>query len=195
MRNAFLLSIVAVLLLSSAGLAGILENQGFTLFAPNIIYKAGPAGSAQGGNSATVGQDQRDSDSLGNIALQGQTAVLNQGAVAVGQGGASEVLQTAIANGGQTQATPPPVQNQWLDLLMDQVVDKTGGLGSVQGDQAFVGVQNQIEVGPWGVAGNSNIVGAAQFSALGGGPCSNLGVNTNANLGVTQTNGNGGCCP
>jgi hypothetical protein len=195
MRNAFLLSIGAVLLLSSASLAAILENQGFTLFAPNYLFKAGPAGSAQGGNSATVGQDQRDSDSLGNIALQGETAVLNQGAVAVGQGGASEVMQTALAAGGQTQGTPPPFQSQWLDVMLDQVVDRIGGVGSVQGDQAFVGVQNQIEVGPWGVAGNSNIVGAAQFSALGGGPCSNLGVNTNANLGVSQTNGNGGCCP
>jgi hypothetical protein len=43
------------MLLAPVAFAGILQEQGFGLIAPNFVFRSGPQGTATGGNTTTVG--------------------------------------------------------------------------------------------------------------------------------------------
>ena len=101
-------------------------------------------------------------------------------------------MQNASVNGLQSQLVMPgkrgfQAQGQSLTVGLDNVVRKTGGVGGAAGAQGFVGGQSQILVTPGGTSVNSQVVGAAQFASVSGGPGSNVVVNNSLDVQMGQS--------
>ena len=177
MFRKFLLSAVVVLLLSSGALAGIGQLQGYSIGAVNLVERAGLLGSAEGGNSVMVSHGQEIyKPGTNSHAIQEGTGILIQSAVTEGIGGLSGVAQGASVQSLQGQLTGPfgsTAQGQCLNLGLEQLAIKTGGIGAAVGAQGFVGSQTQIIATPSMVSAESQFVGATQYSAVAGGPLSN----------------------
>ncbi|MBA7698205.1 hypothetical protein ES703_106880 [subsurface metagenome] len=174
MLKRFTLSVVIILLLSSGAFALVGQAEGFSIEASNLVGRRGGVGSAQGGNMLTAYHDQVGFDArTGTIAIQQEGGVLGQTATAAGVGGRSGVGQEALVCGLQGQlATNPQIQGQVLGVRLGQGAYKSGGVGGAVGGQAFVGGQSQILCSPTGTSAQSQFVGAGQYSAVSGGPCS-----------------------
>jgi hypothetical protein len=165
------------------------------LLAPNWVFRTGPQGSATGGNTATVGHNQNATDPGGTVALQEETGILTQSASASGSGGITQVSQETVAEGNQMQNKSNPQQQLEAAILnLKQNASKIHGMGSAMGAQGFVGTQNQTIAGPGGTSAESQIVGAAQYSTIEGGDCSEGMVDQNLVITVTQSNTNSPCC-
>ena len=200
MHRKCILSITAVLLLSSGtfavgyhpgGPSIIGQGQGFSIDAFNVVGRYGVVGSAEGGNMVMVGHAQEAHDiATGTAALQEETAILTQSASAVGVGGASGVVEEAIINGAQGQIVGPGMraEGQALDVGLNTVVHQAGSIGGAVGAQGFVGAQNQLEITPNGISAGSQFVGAAQFSAVSGGPWSCVVVDNGLDVSLNQNN-------
>jgi len=143
-------SVVVVLLLSSGAFAFIGQVEGFSIEACNLVGRSGGVGSAQGGNMLTAYHDQVGFDACtGTIAIQQEGGVL-----------------------GQTAATNPQMQGQVLGVRLGQAASKSSGVGGAVGGQTFVGEQSQTILSLHGTSVQSQFVGAGQYSAVSGGPCS-----------------------
>jgi len=180
MLRSFSLSVAVILLLSSGVFAAIGQAAGFSINALNMVQRVGGAGWAESGNIVMVGHGQM-TYTAGTAAIQRETGILIQGARVAGIGGTTTVMQNASVSGlqGQIVATGTPgiqAQGQSLNVGLDNVVLKAGGIGSATGAQGFVGAQDQVMITPNGIGTNSQIVGAAQFASVSGGPGSNVVV-------------------
>ena len=180
MLRKFVFSAVVVLLLSSGALAGIGQLQGYSIGAVNLVERTGWLGSAEGGNSIMVSHGQEIyKPSSNSHAIQEETGILIQSAVTQGIGGSSGVAQGASVQSLQGQlaiSQGPMVQGQALKLDLEQIAVKAGGVGAAVGAQGFVGSQIQIIATPRMTSAESQFVGATQYSAVAGGPWSNVVV-------------------
>lgn len=190
MLRKFILSAVVVLLLSSGALAGIGQLQGYSIGAVNLVERTGWLGSAEGGNSMMVSHGQEIyKPSTNSHAIQEETGILIQSAVTQGIGGLSGVAQSGSVQSLQGQlaiSRGPMVQGQALTLGLEQIAVKTGGIGAAVGAQGFVGSQTQIIATPRMISAESQFVGATQYSALAGGPMSNIVVENVLNVQIGQ---------
>jgi len=180
MLRKFLLSAVVILLLSSGALAGIGQLQGYSIGAVNLVGRTGWLGSAEGGNSIMVSHGQEIyKPSSNSLAIQEETGILIQSANTEGIGGLSGVAQSGSVQSLQGQlaiSRGPQAQGQALKLGLDQIAVKTGGIGVAVGAQGFVGSQTQLIATPRMTSAESQFVGATQYSAVAGGPRSNIVV-------------------
>ena len=191
MLRGFSLSVAVILLLSSGVFAAIGQAEGFSIGALNMVQRVGGAGWAQGGNLVMVGHSQTI-HAAGIKAVQNESGILFQGAKAFGICGSTKIQQNASVDGLQNQLVVPgrhgfQAQGQSLTVGLDNVVRKTGGVGGAEGAQGFVGGQNQILVTPGGTIANSQVVGAAQFASISGGPGSNVIVNNSLDVQMGQS--------
>ena len=191
MLRGFSLSVAVILLLSSGAFAAIGQAEDFFIGALNKVQRVGGAGWAEGGNLVMAGHSQKV-HAMGTTAIQKETGILIQGAKAVGICGATKIMQDASADGLQSQLVVPgkhgfQAQGQSLTVGLDNVIRKTGGIGGAEGEQGFVGGQHQMLVTPGGTSANSQVVGAAQFAPVSGGPGSNVVVNNSLDVQMGQS--------
>ena len=198
MHRKFILSLIIILLLSSGafacigqpgGFSTIGQAEGFSIGAFNVVERYGGVGSAEGGNMVMVGHAQEAHDVAGGTAaLQEETAILTQSASSAGMGGASSVVEEAIINGSQGQNIGPGMraEGQSLEVGLNTITHQAGSIGGAVGAQGFVGAQNQLEITPNGISVGSQFVGAAQFSAVSGGPWSCVVVDNGLDVTLTQ---------
>jgi hypothetical protein len=174
MLRRFTISVVIVLLLCSGAFALIGQAEGFSIGAVNVVERSGGHGSAEGGNMLTVNQQQMVGNPCrGTVAIQQEGGVLGQCAIADGSRGTTGVVQEAEVCGLQGQhASKPQMQGQLLGVTLEQSAYKDGGVGSAVGGQGFVGGQSQIISSPHGTSAESQFVGAVQYTAVSGSPCS-----------------------
>ena len=181
MLRSFSLSVMVILLLSSGVFAAIGQAEGFSINAMNVVQRVGGAGWAEGGNMVMVDHGQ-SAYTKRTAAVQRETGLLLQGARVVGLGGATSVLQSASVDAGQQQDIVAGrrygllEQGQSLTVGLDNVVRKSGGIGTAVGAQGFIGGQQQTIITPNGRAESYQTVGAAQFASVSSGPCSNVSV-------------------
>jgi opacity protein-like surface antigen len=185
-------SAVLLLLLSSAAVADIDQDQGFVVGNDNLIFTAGPDSAAQNTNALTVAQDQMATDRVGHVtAYQGEVGSLIQSAGAMAICGELGFLQEGTAFGAQAQNQNGScfdlgIQSQNLGADLDQHV-VGNGLGSALGIQGFTGFQTQLTFTMFGANANTQAVGVTLFDAVGGtGPTMAI-INESANVGVGQT--------
>jgi hypothetical protein len=206
-------TIVMVLLLSSAGFAMISQSESYVIPGTNFVYRQGPEALATGGNTATISQGQNGNNGMGTAAGQAETGTLSQNATAGGQGGESFVIQNGVGSAGQEQmayrpyviAVYPPVpagqvqtQEQATDAHLDETAVKNSGTGTAAGVQAFLGSQNQAIASPQGQTGEAQAVGAIQHGAASGTFCSDGTVDHCLDVCAFQSNTNTlscGACP
>ena len=172
-KGGFVVCIVFVFLMSSGAFAAIGQAEGFGVDASNLILLLGGSGAVYGGNIGMVGHGQQATDGVSaTIAMQNEAGILNQGATAVSTFGLLGIAQDAGAVGQQWQlaAGGLGLQGQVLDLYLAQELLKLDGVGGILGAQGAVVGQVQIIVSPYGVSGDAQFVGAAQFGGIGGGP-------------------------
>ena len=191
MLRSFSFSVGIILLLSSGVFACIGQAEGFSVSAVNMVQRVGGAGWAESGNIVMVGHGQK-AYAAGTAAKQKETGILIQGARVAGLGGATKILQNASVNGRQEQivASGRPgllAQGQNLTVGLENVVCKAGGIGGAVSAQGFVGAQNQVMITPNGTAANSQVVGAAQFASVSGGPGSNVVVSNSLDVQMGQS--------
>lgn len=185
MLRKLLFSMAVILVLSSGAFAciglipaSIGNAQGFGIDAVNIVQRTGCVGSAEGSNIVMVGHAQEAYDTArGTAALQEETAILTQSGSAAGLGGKTAVVQTANVEGSQNQQVErgfwsPGIRSegQSLGVDLDMLTTNAKGIGGAIGAQGFVGAQSQIVITPNGMSAASQYIGAAQFSAVSGGP-------------------------
>lgn len=187
MYKGFVVSI-AFVLMSSGAFAAIGQAEGFGVGASNLVLLLGGPGAVYGGNVGMVGHGQQATDGWGTIAMQNEAGILNQGASAVSTFGPLGVAQDAGAAGQQWQlaAGGLGLQGQDIDLYLAQELFKLDGVGGVLGAQGAVVGQVQIIVGPYGVSGDAQFVGAAQFGAVGGGPGATSTITEGLSIGADQ---------
>jgi hypothetical protein len=179
MLRSFSLSAVVILLLSSGVFACIGQAEGFSISALNKVQRVGGAGWAESGNMVMVDHGQR-AYAKGTVAVQKEAGILLQGARAAGLGGATIIKQNASVDAGQQQSIVAGrkyglmEQGQSLTVGLDNVIRKTGGIGTAVSAQGFIGSQRQVMVTPNGTAANYQAVGTAQFASVSAGPCSNV---------------------
>ncbi|MBC8469680.1 MAG: hypothetical protein H8D56_09435, partial [Planctomycetes bacterium] len=172
MIRKFLIFVVVILLFSSGTIADIGQVEGFSIGALNLVGRCGPIGSAQGGNIVIIGHSQQiQKPCFFTKASQEEKGILVQYGTAKGAGGVSGVAQSAKVQGMQGQLTKPfgsTVQGQRLNVNLGQVALKTGGVGSTQGVQGFVGGQSQTITTPRMTSTQTQCVGVGQYSAVSG---------------------------
>lgn len=192
MLKVFSISVIIILLLSFSALANISQSEGYSIDAFNGVGRVGGASSAEGGNMAMIGHSQEAHVPYrGGVALQDETGILTQSASAVGIGGATFVSKDASVEGLQDQLIAGYrgsllKEGQLLKLNLGQEVHKFRGMGGAVGAQGFVGGQNQIIATPGMFSAESQFVGAVQYAAVSGGPCSNAFVDNNLDVKMDQ---------
>jgi len=183
-----------VLLLSSASMALINQDQAFAVGNANSVFAAGPDSGAANTNALTVAQNQLATDGGGHITtFQGEAGSLVQSAGASVISGILGIEQIGAGGGGQVQLHPGGVaslgfQDQFLNAGMNQSV-VGNGLGSALALQNFVGFQTQLTFTMFGASVNTQSLGVALFDAFGGngnGPAAAI-VSGGANFGIGQT--------
>jgi hypothetical protein len=195
MVKGFAVSALVVLLLSSASIAAINQDQGFLVANFNGVLANGPDSGASNTNALTVAQDQLATDMAGHVtAFQGGAGSLVQSAGAMAICGTLGVEQSGWGLGGQDQ-----FQNGSCGDLGDQDQNLTAGLnqniigdglGSALALQNFVGFQTQLTFTMFGASVNTQGVGVSLMdAALGDGTGAiNSVVSAGANFGIGQTN-------
>jgi hypothetical protein len=129
----------------------------------------------------------------GTVAIQQQGGILGQCATADGTRGTTGVVQEADVCALQGQhASKPQMQGQLLGVSLEQTAYKDGGVGSAVGAQGFIGGQSQIICSPHGTSAESQFVGAVQYSAVSGGPCSSGTAYNQADIQMGQGQINAG---
>jgi len=177
MKKGFVFSIAIVLLFASGAWAFFGQQQGFHIGGANKLVWCGGVGTAQGGNTATIGQEQElfSARHGGTYGLQKETGVFVQSGSINNTSGPSSIVQNASIGGLQGQGVTggryhTAGQAQGLSLNMDTVVSKPWGVGGASAAQAFVGGQSQIVITPTTASAQSQFVGAAQHASIVAGP-------------------------
>lgn len=191
------LSIVisVVLLLSSAGFAGINQHEDYGIGLKNGACVVG-SGSACNLNLVGFVQSQKASDLCSRSrACQIEGAIIGQCAGAWGQCAAAGVCQAATISGCQGQSLDAcrsrcsyalATQDQNLNLSLRQNVSTHGGPGGAFGAQGAFVAQHQTMVTPRGIGTQSQFVGVVQTGAVSGGPGSNASVYQSVNVTTSQ---------
>lgn len=192
MFKVFSLFAIVILFLSSSAFAVVGQAEGFSINAFNGVGRVGAAGRAEGGNMVMVGHSQEAHVPYrGGAAIQDETGILTQSASSVGTGGATFISQDASVKGLQDQLIAGYrgsliKEGQSLNLNLGQEVHKFSGIGGAVGAQGFVGGQNQIAASPGQFSAESQFVGAVQYAAVYGGPCSSAFVDNNLDVKMDQ---------
>jgi len=172
MNRKFLIFAVVIFMFTSGALADIGQIQGFSVGSLNIVGRCGPVGSAQGENMVVVSHTQLVHKPYFSVtARQEEEGVLIQHGITKGAGGVSGVAQRATIKGLQGQRInpfAPRVQGQGLNLKLEQVAMKNGGVGCTLGEQSFVGGQSQTITTPHATSTETQLVGVEQYSAVSG---------------------------
>lgn len=167
------------------------QDQDFSIGGFNMVKRIGGCGRAESENTVKVGQCQA-ARAAGSAALQQQVGTIAQNASVSGLGGTTKVLQDASVEGLQDQTIKGRryglrAQDQSLNLELDNVLQKSGGIGKAQGTQSFVGEQSQIQITPSSIGVNTQSVEAEQSAKIAGGPCSNVIVNNSLDVQMGQS--------
>lgn len=187
-------SLIAVLLLSCAALASVGQTQGFAIGAFNDVINSGCVGSAEGGNTVTVGHTQKVSDFWQGVSMRQQEgATLTQNAKVIGSRANDSVGQTGSIEGLQSQYVRPGREGlrsdeQTLGGNLETLVTHKGAIGRVVSEQSLVGSQSQREATRSGLSEASQSVQVNQFTEIRGGWNSNVKVNNGVDVSLSQSN-------
>ena len=191
MRKGILVFFIAILLLSPGTFAAVGQAEGFSINAFNVVERYG-IGSAEGGNAIVVGHAQEAYDVYRGVgAVQEEAVVLTQNASTAGFGGVGLVQQDIDASGGQSQVVESiglryGSGQQNLSVGLGSIAFNSGGIGWASGEQNFVGSQDQITITPNGINSSSQFVDISQYTDISGGPWSDVIVENNVNVDLTQ---------
>ena len=173
MKKGFVFSIAIVLLFASSAWAFLGQQQGFHIGGANKLIWYGGVGTARGGNTATVGQEQEMFSTRhgGTYGFQKETGVFTQSGTINNVSGPSSITQSASIGGLQGQgvtgggySTVGQGQGQCLD--MDTQVYKPSGVGDARAAQSFVGGQSQTVFTPTSISAQSQSVDATQYANI-----------------------------
>jgi hypothetical protein len=183
MHRKFLISMAVILMLTSGAFANIGQIECFSIGSLNIVGRSGMVGSAKGGNLVIFSHSQKIQKPWFSTKFkQEEKGILVQYGKAQGTGGVSGVAQRAKIRGIQGQYTKPfglTTQGQCLKVNLGQVALESGGVGSAQGLQGFVGVQSQKITTPHMTSTGKQFVGVGQYASVSGGEGS-TGIVVNA---------------
>lgn len=194
MLRKFTLCVTAILLLSSGALASVGHTQGFSIGAFNEVANSGCVGSAEGGNTVTIGHAQKLHEAWKGITIrQEEKAAVTQNAKVAGSRGKDLVEQKASVEGMQSQyaragRSGTRADEQTLSASLETLTTHKGAVGRVVGEQSLVGSQSQKQTTPGGFSETSQSVRAAQFTAIRGGSYSNVTVNNAVEVSLSQSN-------
>lgn len=193
MLGKFMLTLTATLLVPSGALASVGQTQGFSIGAFNDIIRSGCVGSAESRNVAAVGHAQKLYDASHQTTIrQEENARLLQSAKATGSGGKDVVSQRASAEGVQSQyvragRSGNRSEEQTLSASLETLMSHKGAVGRAVGEQSVVGSQSQRETTPNGFSESQQSVRASQFTAISGGPRSDVRVNSGVEVSLSQS--------
>jgi hypothetical protein len=172
-------SAVAIAVLSSGALAGILQQGDFKIGAVNLLAQSSGPSWTSNGNLAVVGQGQIATKSCTLRAIQFEGAILGQWGSTVGACGTLGIMQLAGARGEQGQligdCCGPKIQEQHLGVGLGQRITLVGGMGSASAKQGIAAGQLQAGSNPAGMMGEGQFIAAAQDGKVSG-VCSNAVV-------------------
>ena len=173
MKKGFVFSIAIVLLFASSAWAFLGQQQGFHIGGANKLIWYGGVGTARGGNTATVGQEQEMFSTRhgGTYGLQKEAGVFVQSGTISNVSGPSSITQSASIGGLQGQGVTGGCyraagQGQGLCLDMATLVNKPSGVGDVRATQSFVGGQSQKVFTPTSISAQSQFVDATQYANI-----------------------------
>lgn len=159
---------VLVLFLAGGAQASIGWTQGYTVGATNRVDWFGGIGSVAAENKARWEQKQHFGDAHAGLgAFQRQSGAIVQNASADGRAGPSSSRQRALLQGDQSLGISggrfPEVRgNQSLGGTLTNVLVKPQGVGHVNGNQHFVGRQEQGFSTPYSSGGQSQYAEVVQ---------------------------------
>lgn len=183
MRRKYLISAAVIMLLTSGAFADIGQVECFSIGSLNIVGRSGLVGSAKGGNLVVFSHSQKIQKPWFSTKIkQEEKGILVQYGKAQGTGGASGVVQCAKIRGIQGQYIKPfgsTMQGQCLKVSLGQVALKSGGVGSTQGVQGFIGGQSQKISTPHVISTEKQFVAVGQCASVSGGEDS-TGIVVNA---------------
>jgi len=171
--------------------ANVGQNQDFSIGGFNMVKRIGGSGRVESDNTVNIGQCQA-THAAGSTAMQKQDGTITQNASISGCGGLAKVIQNALVDGSQEQTIRGSrhglqAQEQNLNVNLDNLVLKTGGVGRTEGDQAFVGSQRQILITPGVFGMNAQSVNVEQNGKLDGSPCSDIIIKSSVNIQMSQS--------
>jgi hypothetical protein len=173
MLRKFIISVAVILLLTSGAFADIGQVERFSIGSLNIVGRSGLVGSAKGGNLVIFSHSQKIQKPWFSTKIkQEEKGVLVQYGKAQGTGGVSGVAQRAKIRGIQGQYTKPfgsTMQGQCLKVNLGQIALKSGGVGSTQGVQGFIGGQSQKISTPHVTNTGKQFVAIGQYASVSGG--------------------------
>ena len=174
MCRGFGVSMALVLLLISGAFADVQQGQSFGVSATNDgdLTTTGIGGTSSI-NVVPLTNVQSATDGEGFVQLsQIGIASLVQGASATGLYGLYGYDQSAVAIGGQSQASygylDAGVQDQDIGTYFAQDVYGVGLLGTAVAAQSFIGGQSQIITTPYGIQANIQCLGISMADGTGG---------------------------
>jgi hypothetical protein len=188
-----LFCLVVALWVSSAALASVGQTEGFSIGAFNDVTRSGCVGSVESRNMAAVGHAQKLYDaSHATTIRQEESARLMQSAKVTGSGGKNVVSQRGSVEGMQSQyvragRSGTRTEEQTLSASLETLISHKGAVGRVVGEQYAVGSQSQKETTPNGFSESQQSVRASQFTAISGGPHSDVKVNSGVDISLSQS--------
>jgi hypothetical protein len=196
MLRKFFPSAMVLLLLSSGAFADIGLTQSFEIGELNKVKVVGGFGMASGRNYLEIGQKQMERRAcLGSAAMK-QGGILTQHARVRARSGKVGVKQDASVDGSQNSFIGrghgyrvSHAQGQSLNLNFNTIARKPfNAAGRAKGSQSFVGGQTQKQTYRGGFSSSSQFVKAEQDVKIVGGPNSNVVVENNLNVKMSQGN-------
>ena len=190
MYKGLVVSLSLIVSLSTGALGIIGQYEEFEINEKNQVFLLGSPSVGFGGNSAIVGQSQT-AVNLGfdfTIAVQNEIGILNQVTGAVTKSAIIDGDQEASLVGQQAQAvnseSSAQQQDQAINLMQD--LNKSQGVGGAIFGQGGLIAQVQIVANSNRISGDVQFSGASQFNGINGGLGSNIEVNNNSVIGMTQ---------
>lgn len=175
------LVVAAVMMVGSSASAdignitsGVLHFQDFSSTLLNGVSLMHGSQEASSSNFATIQNQQHAVGSCGTFARENQTAFFNQVGDAYGNCTLADLDQSILALGTQQQTigdgTAPKFEAQALTLSGEQLVSKTDGQGTVNGNQIMTLSQEQGAQGASGPMDQSSVVFGTQNTVISGAP-------------------------
>jgi len=173
MYKGFALSILFLLLLTSASFADIDQTQGFIIGSSNAGVLTGTSsGAVASFSAAPIVGFQMATDGDGNTKyVQVSNSSLVQAAGTVGVYGDYGYVQNAVVSNSQTQSSmlnyfTVGTQSQNVGAIFSQSTVANGTMGSTIAAQNFIGADGQIVSTPYGVSANFVSVGVDSVAGV-----------------------------